>query len=1095
MPSDFLSQNDFYSLSTPQQKSMSSKRTRRMNDSSSSIIFSADVFCEKDADSSSSEYNRHADFTNQTLIGGCCGNRLHWHSKNNQSDSQNKKKKCHDSRRGSQRCRIHRPSLLPFTSSLIIFSCILLSFLNCLDNSGDGNTTGEFTKPFLFVTSLTIPFWITNPSKLRQPTRSTFSKNGRNHVFQLYSSSSTSSSSSSSIKTAATTTNTSTSSMINIQKQQYKNELTLQSFMRKGKTQDALSFYYSIYDDYYQNNNNSDYNNNHDDDDKIENRSNAKGMVSPTVRLMNYAIDACARAKPYPYTNEAMSIFTKATTTANNKDVSSSPSSSSRIKKKQLIPNVYTFGSLIRSYARIGDVHKCINIVNEMKETYGIQPNSVIYSTIISACEHVHHKSQMVDDTINNGGSNMRKKKKSPVRNENVDVKLALQLFQEATNNVPEQSSTTTTTTTSDTNNKKKPKRNDSSKDMNIVVYNTVLSVFAKGGEWKLACQLLDEMEEANNKNSVDNDIHVNTTSKVEEVSSRTNNNNNNNIKKRKRIVSSKANIPPPDNITYGTVMAACERSKQWHVVLQIANRLKHSHHSTNSNKKLDVMSLSSALKACQQLGLADEALQYLNQMKELKNYDEMNNSNVNNVKHKENRTRSNRKHERKSYQGPDDVAYRLAISACARAGYMSNMKNNEYEFSSGDSSSGSSSIDIDASNANGNESPRWIDGVRLLREMEEVTGSAPDVIAYTAAIGGCAVAGEYIRAIQLLKEMKKKGVQPNTITFTAVISACASACAKKSSNSEIDGSAISMNSGILTSFDDESNQEGDDTFIKAAAMKAALSILQHMTRKNAPKEIQPNIVTYNAAIRACAEGLDISKAFALLDELKSRNLQPTIVTYGTLMTACERVGDVNGATKIFRLMREEEEDMKPNEIIYGAAISCFRKASQSERTLRLLQKMLNENLTPNTATFNTVLMSQMEAKNTKSVLTVYNMMSPSSFSRNTKIGRPNRQTYNMLIRYMAMNLEPANAEYFLKQMSENGMKPDVDLFTLTVTAYEKNIEPRKALSLMESMREEGYDFYDIKALDFAFKQASIFFILFLSFSVIDFSLICTINQ
>ena len=39
------------------------------------------------------------------------------------------------------------------------------------------------------------------------------------------------------------------------------------------------------------------------------------------------------------------------------------------------------------------------------------------------------------------------------------------------------------------------------------------------------------------------------------------------------------------------------------------------------------------------------------------------------------------------------------------------------------------------------------------------------------------------------------------------------------------------------------------------------------------------------------------------------------------------------------------------------------------------------------------------------------------------------------------------------------------------VTAFEKNREPRKALSLMESMREEGYDFYDIKVLDVAFKQ------------------------
>ena len=40
--------------------------------------------------------------------------------------------------------------------------------------------------------------------------------------------------------------------------------------------------------------------------------------------------------------------------------------------------------------------------------------------------------------------------------------------------------------------------------------------------------------------------------------------------------------------------------------------------------------------------------------------------------------------------------------------------------------------------------------------------------------------------------------------------------------------------------------------------------------------------------------------------------------------------------------------------------------------------------------------------------------------------------------------------------MKENGMKPDVNLFTVTVTAFEKNREPRKAISLMGSSYEGG---------------------------------------
>lgn len=56
--------------------------------------------------------------------------------------------------------------------------------------------------------------------------------------------------------------------------------------------------------------------------------------------------------------------------------------------------------------------------------------------------------------------------------------------------------------------------------------------------------------------------------------------------------------------------------------------------------------------------------------------------------------------------------------------------------------------------------------------------------------------------------------------------------------------------------------------------------------------------------------------------------------------------------------------------------------------------------------------------------------------------------------------------------MQEDGIKPDVDLYTLTVAAYEKTKQPLKALRLMESMEEDGYDFYSVKVLNTAFKNA-----------------------
>jgi hypothetical protein len=69
--------------------------------------------------------------------------------------------------------------------------------------------------------------------------------------------------------------------------------------------------------------------------------------------------------------------------------------------------------------------------------------------------------------------------------------------------------------------------------------------------------------------------------------------------------------------------------------------------------------------------------------------------------------------------------------------------------------------------------------------------------------------------------------------------------------------------------------------------------------------------------------------------------IKRTQVIHRSLMTACERVGDVKYITKVFRLLKEEEddEDLMPNEIIYGAAISCCRKAKEPQRAMGLCQK------------------------------------------------------------------------------------------------------------------------------------------------------------
>lgn len=697
---------------------------------------------------------------------------------------------------------------------------------------------------------------------------------------------------------------------------------------RAGKTNEALSTYYSV--------------------------------DEPTVRLMNGAIDACARARPTRL-REAFQI----------------------VDQSNLRPNVFTFGSLISACARAKDADRALSVLRSMKIKYGISPNAVVYSTVISAV----------------------------ARSDPPRPQLAIDLLKEATV--------------------------DKKLIMNVVGYNSVIAACAKGGDWKRAISVLKKMEER----MVDIDDYDNNCEETGTAATTTTN--------------SYKSFAQPDSVTYGTILSACEKGEQWQLLLRIANI------ATNKrNIRLDVLAMTSCLHACQQLGLANEAVRYLDLMKKESEVESiqipsrsMNDTTATPMASKRNTSpMQNRKTfgwqrmgSKKPLRGPDEVSYRLAISACARGG-------------------------------------EWSNGIRLLDEYREVTGHQPDVVAYTAAITGCEYAGEWQVAFRLLERMRKDGIEPNECTMAAIIGACATACNKIATSKE----------------DNNSRPFGSPPSKNLLPEKAALRLFNILKKDDTV--VNPNIRVYNAAIRTFAEACDMEQAMKLFNEIRSSKdtnsdgkgvmLEPTVVTYGTMMTACERTGNVDALSKIFRLMKED--DIEPNEIIYGAAISCCRKANQPERTLLLLRKMIREGLSPNVATLNTVIRSQSEGSRSKKGITdcmkrsvtLYKLMTPSKTTISKEVEsseqeqyaialpRPNRETYNILIRQFAFNTKPKEAEYFLQKMRDDGYTPDVDLYTATVTGYEKNRQPLKAIRLMESMREDGYDFYEIDVLNNAFKKA-----------------------
>ena len=213
--------------------------------------------------------------------------------------------------------------------------------------------------------------------------------------------------------------------------------------------------------------------------------------------------------------------------------------------------------------------------------------NEVIYSTVISACE----------------------------RSDVPNVRLALEVLNRGILTLSNGSSANTLGKDGEGKEGKMQKTNKKTKGqiMGVVGYNTVISTMARDMQWKKAVQLLGEMilhssstheddeggEGISRTNSLFErleEIRMNSAADSEPLlkhvgrdGSSSEEGENNNM-----II-----IPKPDEVTFGTVLAACERSGEWEELLHVAKA------ATEYGVKLDGLSLTSVLHSCQQLGLA----------------------------------------------------------------------------------------------------------------------------------------------------------------------------------------------------------------------------------------------------------------------------------------------------------------------------------------------------------------------------------------------------------------------------------------------------------------------------------------------------------
>lgn len=278
------------------------------------------------------------------------------------------------------------------------------------------------------------------------------------------------------------------------------------------------------------------------------------------------------------------------------------------------------------------------------------------------------------------------------------------------------------------------------------------------------------------------------------------------------------------------------------------------------------------------------------------------------------------------------------------------------------------------------------------------------DLYTYTTIISQCGGHQQLRRALELVAEMRGRGIEANIHTYSALMSVC----------------------------------------VKCNECDLALDVFQQLLAEGCA----PNLVTFNILIDIHGKSGQWSKAVEVLDQLHQQGCSPEPRTYNTIISACSKAGQPAAAAGVYERMLAD--GVQPTGTTYTSLISAYGKAGQVEEALCIYQDMVARGCERNVITYSSLISACERSGRCDIALRLFEEMRREGC-------RPNVVTYNGLIGSCAQAGMWAKAAEVFDSMVGSGVRPDAVTFSVLVAAYERGGQWRRCLQAFEQMQQQGF--------------------------------------
>lgn len=179
------------------------------------------------------------------------------------------------------------------------------------------------------------------------------------------------------------------------------------------------------------------------------------------------------------------------------------------------------------------------------------------------------------------------------------------------------------------------------------------------------------------------------------------------------------------------------------------------------------------------------------------------------------------------------------------------------------------------------------------------------DVVSYNTVMKGLAQAGSTSRGFECVREMSRRGIEPDDITFATLLDACI-----EDNNVDAVGEVVSLFTGSNRRLGTVMCTLFIKGLVKANCVPKALELYDEMRQRAGAG---PDIITYSVLIKALVDQRDLDRALRLVEDMAKDGHAPDDIILTHLLEGCRHAGNHDLGKKLFDTMLAS--GLKPSEV------------------------------------------------------------------------------------------------------------------------------------------------------------------------------------